>query len=475
MKKILIAIGYALVATSFLGCSNARKAELTHSHDAGKAVAEVSQIMQDGLRDQLDVLADSQFEDGRDYLNDANKDLKNGKPNEDILESASIAKAYFQDAAKTAQPRRPLATRILNARQAALQAGLRDSKPLINELEKVDDDLKDETKQFSKSLSPEKFSQFQKEYLALETKSVQFRELKGAIVAIQNATDNDAKDLAPKSLQTAKLDYTNAENTIAQSPRSPEMYKQSVQTALESAMMLQDVMDVILGAKGTPEKIAEQIVKQKRALGELTSNVGRLTSNLQSAQQTLMEKEGALLQTKGALMETQGALEETKGALNETQGVLKSQQEQLAMASTQVKFQQAMDDARQMLPQSDAQAYQQGNQLVFRLKRINFKTGTAIIPESSKPLLTKVDSIIRKLDAETVIVQGYTDSVGSAAVNMKLSQDRAIAVADYLSSLGGGYSLEHVGYGETNPIASNETAEGRATNRRVDLVVSVKK
>jgi len=470
----MIAIGYALIATTFLGCSNARKAELTHANDPGKAVAEVTQIMQEGLKDQNDLLADSQFENGIDSLSDATKELKKGSPSKDILEDAAIAKAYFQDAAKTAQPRRPLATRILEARQAALQAGLRDSAPLIKDLGEVDDDLRDETNQFSKSLSPEKFSQFQKKYLVLATKAVQFRELKSALFTIQKATENDAEDLATKSLQTAKLDYTNAENTITQTPRSPEMYKQSVQAALESAMMLQDVMDVIMGAKGTPEKIAVQIVKQKRALGELTSNVGRLTANLMSAQQTLMEKEGALIQTQGALMETQGALKETQGALSETQGVLKTQQQQLDMASMQVRFQQAMEEARQTLPQSDAQAYQQGNKLVFRLKRINFKTGTAIIPESSKPLLTKVDSIIRKLNADKVIVQGYTDSVGSAAVNLKLSEDRAIAVSDYLSTLGGGYPLEHVGYGETNPIASNETAEGRATNRRVDLVVSVK-
>jgi len=111
---------------------------------------------------------------------------------------------------------------------------------------------------------------------------------------------------------------------------------------------------------------------------------------------------------------------------------------------------------------------------VFRLKRVNFKSGTAIIPESSKPVIEKVDSIIRKLNAEKVVVQGHTDSVGSAEVNKKLSTERATAVANYLYSLGGGYKLMYVGYGESSPIASNETAEGRATNRRVDLVVSVK-
>lgn len=453
MSTIRMAIGCGLVAISLIGCSNARKAELAHGSNAEKAVAEVTQIMQNGLKDQNDILADSQFDHGREHLKEAGEGLKEGGNANDIVENAAIAKAYFQDAEKTAQARRPLAKRILDARKAALQAGLRDSAPLIKALEKVDDDLKDETKQFSQALPPNEFSEFQKQYLGLEIRAVQYRELKSAGVAIRQATNDDAEDVASNTLRTASLDYKDAENTIAQSPRDPAIYKQSVQTALESAMMLQDVMDVIKGAEGTPEKIAVQIVNQKRALGELTNNVGRLKANLQSTKQILHEKEGALRVTEGAL---------------------KSQKEQLVKASMQVKFQQAMDEAQKILPQSDALVYQQGKTLVFRLKRVNFKSGTATIPEASKRLLAKVDSIIKKLDANNVTVQGHTDSVGSAAVNLKLSQERAVAVANYLSSLSGGYPLEHVGYGETNPIASNETAAGRATNRRVDLVVSVK-
>lgn len=467
MKRLGIAIGYILVALAFTGCSTARKAELAHGNDPEKAVAEVTQIMEEALKNQVDILADSQFEDGRKSLGDAKEGLKKGRKSEVILEKAAMAKAYFQDATKMAQTRRALAGRILEARQAALHAGLRNSSPLLGELDEVDDDLKSETKQFSRELTPTKFSEFQKKYLALETKAVQFRELNSAHAAIQGATRDTAKKLAPNSLRTASLDYTNAENTIAQSPRNPEMYKQSVQTALESAMMLQDVMDVIKGAKGTPENIAVQIVTQKRALGELTSNVDRLRANLQSTQQTLQEREGALKVTESELRKTEGALQETKG-------VLKSQGEQLARASRQVRFQQAMDEARKTVPQSDALVYQQGNTLVFRLKRINFQSGKAVIPDSSKPVLEKVNSIISRLDAEQVIVQGHTDSVGAADVNQKLSEQRAVAVADYLSSLRSGYPLQFVGYGETMPIASNETADGRATNRRVDLIVSVK-
>lgn len=460
LKNKITPLWCILIAVLLTACSDLRQARLDAGNDPEKAIAEVAHIKAAAQQDQIDVLADKAFAKGDIYLADAIRGLKQGETKEVVVKNAAIAKAFFEDARKIAKPREAFAHRILTSRASALSAGVRNSDILVENLVEIDDDLKSETKQFSRRLSPEDFSVFQKKYLALEVKAVQYRELGGAKKAIAKAVDDGAKDLAPKTLRTASLDYETGMNMIGQSPRSPDIYNKSVQDALASATQLVDVMHVIMGAKGTPEHIAVQIVQQKRALGTLSTNVGKLEANLKSTKQTLQDKEGEL--------------QRTEGALQQTKGVLKTQEQQLAMASTQVRFQQAMDEARKMLPQDDALVYQQGKQLVFRLKRVNFKSGTAIIPEPSKGLISKVDSIIRKLNADNVVVQGHTDSIGSAEVNKKLSTERATAVANYLYSLGGGYRLQYIGYGESSPIASNDTAEGRATNRRVDLVVSVK-
>ena len=432
MKKLIYPLGFIMMVVVLAGCSSLRQAELAAGNDPEKAIAEVTQVMEAAQQDQIDVLAHDEYTKGTIYLEDAKRGLKQGASPESVLKNAAIAKALFEDARSIARSRQPLASRILTSRASALSAGVRQSDDLVERLLEIDDDLRSETKQFSRSLKPEDFSAFQKKYLALEVRAVQFRELDGVKKAVAQAKDQDAKKLAPETLQTASLDYETAMNMIDQSPRSPSLYKKSVDTALASATLLTDVMNVIKGAKGTPENIALQIVTQKRALGE--------------AQQTLQAKEG----------------------------VLKKQEEQLARASTQVRFQQAMDEARKEISEDDALVYQQGNELVFRLKRMNFPTGKAVIPETSKLLLSKVAAIIKKLDAETVTVQGHTDSVGSDTVNQKLSTERAKAVASYLNSFRGGYKIQYIGYGESYPIASNETAAGRAVNRRVDLVVSVK-
>ena len=385
-----------------------------------------------------------------------------------IQEKTALGREQFEQALKNSEARTPNAFRILEARHSALDAGLKDSKDLAYELAEVDEDLRDETDDFARTLEPKEFSEFQKKYFALEVEAVQFRKLDAIKGAIQKGISQDAEDLAPETLRAAQLDVNEAENLIAQSPRDPSVHENSVTWATESSVLLTDVMDVILNAPGTPEDIALKIVKQNRELAKLSENVGSLEQNLKSTQSSLMEKEGVLEQQNQEL-------ESTRSNLQETESALLLQNQELEKSSMQIRFQKAMDQAVQEFPDDEAAAYQQGSKLIFRLKKMNFATGSATIPTASKSMLNKVNDIIRFVGAEIVAVEGHTDSVGADELNKNLSTKRAISVADYLASLAGGYKIGYVGYGETRPIASNETKEGRAINRRVDLVVTAKK
>ncbi len=87
----------------------------------------------------------------------------------------------------------------------------------------------------------------------------------------------------------------------------------------------------------------------------------------------------------------------------------------------------------------------------------------------------KVDDavkILRESPAIRVTVDGYTDAIGSEAYNLRLSERRATTVRDYLVAHGiDAGRITARGFGKSNPVASNATAEGRAQNRRVDIVV----
>ncbi len=108
---------------------------------------------------------------------------------------------------------------------------------------------------------------------------------------------------------------------------------------------------------------------------------------------------------------------------------------------------------------------------IAHLGGTNFDFNKATLKPEGKHILDGAIKTMKDNPNTRISIEGHTDSVGSHAYNMKLSERRAESVKDYL--VAGGISASRmttVGYGETKPIASNSTEEGRAENRRVDLM-----
>ncbi len=104
------------------------------------------------------------------------------------------------------------------------------------------------------------------------------------------------------------------------------------------------------------------------------------------------------------------------------------------------------------------------------MSNLEFESGKAIIKEGSFPYLNGLAELLVKHPEWSVKLAGHTDNVGKAAANMQLSQDRAASVKNYLTNKGvQAANIESEGFGSTKPIASNNTAAGRAKNRRVEV------
>ena len=107
-------------------------------------------------------------------------------------------------------------------------------------------------------------------------------------------------------------------------------------------------------------------------------------------------------------------------------------------------------------------------------QQVQFDTGKASIKPASARLLAEVGDAIRSSNLSKVTIEGHTDDVGDDAFNLRLSQDRANSVRNWLVDKEGvdGAVLESIGYGEDTPIASNRTKAGKAQNRRVEFKVA---
>ncbi len=106
------------------------------------------------------------------------------------------------------------------------------------------------------------------------------------------------------------------------------------------------------------------------------------------------------------------------------------------------------------------------------LRGVNFDFDKATIRPDARVILDEAASLLAKNAGTRVSVEGHTDAVGSDAYNQKLSDRRAAAVVQYLTGKGvPAGSLSAKGFGESKPVSSNETKDGRAMNRRVELRV----
>lgn len=178
-----------------------------------------------------------------------------------------------------------------------------------------------------------------------------------------------------------------------------------------------------------------------------------------------------------SIFDAQKAEMDAKAA--EQQKAIDSQNDQIKKLQSQIKFTQDSLD-RHILATKPKVAYvptaEEHDIIKKALSNLEFETGSAVIKETSFTYLDGLASLLKKHPEWSVKLAGHTDNVGNAAKNLQLSKDRAASVKKYMTDKGAdGANIESEGYGSTKPIASNNTAAGKAKNRRVEVELSVVK
>jgi OOP family OmpA-OmpF porin len=137
------------------------------------------------------------------------------------------------------------------------------------------------------------------------------------------------------------------------------------------------------------------------------------------------------------------------------------------------RLQRQLAEVEDLFDIDQARVIREGNDLILRLVGLSFPTGQSFIETQNFSLLTQVQTAIQVFPNSAIVIEGHTDAQGADNANIGLSQERADSVREYLiANLGlPATRFDSVGYGKTSPIADNSTAEGRAQNRRIDVVI----
>ncbi len=184
-------------------------------------------------------------------------------------------------------------------------------------------------------------------------------------------------------------------------------------------------------------------------------------------------KEEAEKARAAALAEQQAALEQKRAAEADAEKA-RAAEEKARAAAAKAESEKAELRA-QLLAQLNAvlQTNDSARGLIVNMSDVLFDTGSYTLKPGAREKLAKISGIVLAHPGLTLQIEGHTDSVGSDDFNQRLSEQRAGSVLDFLAQQGvPGNAMTSRGFGKTQPVASNDTMEGRQKNRRVELVVN---
>lgn len=143
------------------------------------------------------------------------------------------------------------------------------------------------------------------------------------------------------------------------------------------------------------------------------------------------------------------------------------------LVARQERQQEKLAKVEALFTENEATVLRQGDSVILRMVGLNFDTGSAELRPEHTVLLGSLERAINEFPESNVVVEGHTDAFGSDTTNLVLSQQRADAVQQYLldHTPVSPANLTALGYGESRPVANNETPEGRKRNRRIDVVI----
>lgn len=298
-------------------------------------------------------------------------------------------------------------------------------------------------------------------------------ELVKARAAYQDAKQSPASQYAPAHLKEARTALSYAEEAFDEEGND-EITRTLAYRALRKAQLAMVQADIFL-AKQSEEKNRQMFMAEsERARKQLAMQLKEKSELAQMTAEELAEEQARIDQFKVVLEQERQAGQMSQYELQQRQLELQKAQAELeAERKAREDLEVRLEETRAEL-EKVAQIKEDAERLIITLNgAVLFEVGESVLlPTAQRRLDQVAEMLLAQKDTE-IVVEGHTDSQGSDETNRELSQSRAAAVRDYLVSQGvASDRINAVGYGETQPIASNQSPEGRANNRRVEIVVN---
>jgi len=472
----LVFICLALLATSQSYAQNELRKTFFKDADAAMASAEAVDA---GL------LAPRAWERGLKEYRDAESLFERGRNIEFVRDNAADAVRHFRDAEDKARLARTKFAQVLKSRQDAANAkapelsaelwqkAQRKFSEAIRILERGD--LKGASRREIEATSL---------YRDAELVAIKAQYLNETRRLLSDADRARVGRYAPITLGKAKRLLADAERELNENRYDTDLPRNLARRAnyeAKHAIYLSEVVRKVRDKDLTAEQLVlqwEAPLRQVAGVADVQPDMETGPDNLTAELVAFFESQRNDLQALGQekadneiriadMEEELRALDERLGGATEERAAL------IQRLEAQARVKQQFERVEKMFTSDESRVFRQGNSVILRLVGLSFDSGASQIRPQNFDLLAKVEKAIDVFPRSELIIEGHTDSHGGDDMNQKLSQERAESVQQYMINAMRipTYRLIATGYGETRPVASNETEAGRARNRRIDIVI----
>ncbi len=429
-------------------------------------------------KNQLNVLAPTWFAKAETSLKDGKELLNRGDELSKVLQKIADGRAQLKRAEEMAQLARPALADAIRARDSARAAG---ATRLGNDYTEAEEKFLQLTRAIENNnleRARRKRPKVARAFDELELRAIKEHTLGEVRKLIKQAEERGARKTAPATLAVAQKTLTEADAFISKHRYQKEEIHQKASEALFQARRLLHVTQqnekirtmqpeqITLWLEGvlhkTTSKLSAPDMRDRNFDTQVENVLGSITA-LQKDYQFMVSK----------VKTQQAETTSLKKQIASLEGRTREEQASKERLAAERRFNLLFNEVQSYFRPDEAEVYKQGNRLVIRLKAIQFPVGKDFILPSNYPILSKVQRAIRIFGEAHVVIEGHTDSTGSDELNEYLSQQRAEAVRAYFVANGTlpDKRIVAIGYGSKRPLASNQTPEGRAINRRIDLMI----
>ncbi len=472
----LLLLGFVLV---FAGACATPQTGSIPTGNPGELVKQFEAELTRARSNQVDVLAPGLFNDAQSAFMKGNQALDRGAKLSDIQEYVAEGRASLKKAEEIAQVSRTILGETNKARDKALKVG---ADKLGEPYDKVENEYLKLTTAIERdnlSYAQENAARVQAAFRDVEIMAIKNTAIGSARKMMSDADRARVQKIAPMAYNDALRALNEADAYIGQNPYETDTISQKAAHAEFMARRMMSINESGNKFKEMTPEASALYVESLLARLEKTMNTGDLRDKriddqlnaMTGAVDTLGQKKFSLEKDNQAYQARIATLEQQLSGLK---GYSQAQETAKDKLAAERAFNEQFNKVQRFFRPDEAEVYKQGNQLVIRMRGIQFPVGQATLSPDNYTLLSKVQQAIATFGQPIVTVEGHTDSTGSVQTNQELSQKRAEAVKTYLvaNKTLPANRIRAAGYGPDRPLAPNTTTEGRAMNRRIDVLIT---